>query len=250
MMFFQSMSSLMHSGSKTPAQLWIGTPKQLNDEVELHIQKIFCAHGGCSVCALCLQIRQRQFHNCMWFNPSGTYTLDMLKPFFATISRSLMPGQKFYFIFHNADYLSHACANSLLKSIEEPPKGYHIIFLAQQLQSIISTVRSRCTLVYMQNNGLDDENSDLVSFFTKKRDEPELFMQTLEKTNLSEQAVTAVINQTLAYWCAASTEAIKLGMPTDDIMQKLDCIKHLAEKPPMPGSAKIFLKNLFLHCNY
>ncbi len=159
----------MHHSSKTPAQLWIGLPSQVVHDVELYLQKVFCKYSGCSTCIICLQIRQRQYHGCMWFNPTGNYTLDTLKPFFSTISRSLMPNERFYFIFQNADYLSHACSNSLLKSIEEPPHGYHIIFLAQLLQLVAPTLRSRCSIIYAEKTESNTESYDLVPFFTKKK---------------------------------------------------------------------------------
>ena len=45
-----------------------------------------------------------------------------------------------------ADFLTEACSNSLLKSVEEPPTGYHFIFLAERLSQILPTIQSRCMI--------------------------------------------------------------------------------------------------------
>lgn len=240
----------MEQKFKTPARLWVGLPSQVVHEVELFLQKTFCKNNGCSLCTICMQIRQRQYHSCLWFNPPATYTLDVLKPFFTTISRSLMAHEQFYFIFQNADYLSHACTNSLLKSIEEPPHGYHTIFIAQRMQAIAPTLRSRCTPVYSEKNELQAEEHDLIPFFTQKKYDPELFIQMLEKSPLTEQSVTTLLNACVTYWCSEYDKTIENGGSADAFIGRIDCLKKASEKPPMPGSAKIFLKNLFLQCNY
>jgi len=240
------MRDSMEYSSKTPAQLWIGCPNQAAAEVELYVQKVFCVYGGCSTCSVCMQIRQRSYHGCLWFNPMGNYTLDMLKPFFATISRSLMPDEQFYFIFQNADYLSHACSNSLLKSIEEPPQGYHIIFMAQHLKAVAPTLRSRCTIVHCEKNESNVERHELVPFFTCQKDDPELFIQMLEKSSLNDYMIGAMLNEIIAYWCSEYDKAQAVAQPTDDILYRIDYLNRALEKPPMPGSSKIFLKNLFL----
>lgn len=46
-----------------------------------------------------------------------------------------------------AQALNTAAANSLLKTLEEPPAGTHLILIADQTDRLLPTIRSRCRLV-------------------------------------------------------------------------------------------------------
>lgn len=59
---------------------------------------------------------------------------------------SLEDGPK-VFIFKDADNLNQSSANSLLKFIEEPLEDIYIIFLSDNLNKIIPTIKSRCALL-------------------------------------------------------------------------------------------------------
>lgn len=45
-----------------------------------------------------------------------------------------------------ADQLSPSGANSLLKTLEEPPRGCHLLLLSDRVSALMATVRSRCQL--------------------------------------------------------------------------------------------------------
>ncbi|WP_423824012.1 DNA polymerase III subunit delta' [Salinisphaera sp. SPP-AMP-43] len=45
-----------------------------------------------------------------------------------------------------ADALSISAANSLLKTLEEPPAGCHIVLISDRVSSLLPTIRSRCQL--------------------------------------------------------------------------------------------------------
>ena len=59
---------------------------------------------------------------------------------------SLEDGPK-VFIFNNADKLNQSSANSLLKFIEEPLDDVYIIFLVDNLETMLKTIKSRCALL-------------------------------------------------------------------------------------------------------
>jgi len=52
-----------------------------------------------------------------------------------------------YVVVDGADRMTLAAANSLLKTLEEPPKTTRFFLLAQSAESVIPTIRSRCGLV-------------------------------------------------------------------------------------------------------
>jgi DNA polymerase-3 subunit delta' len=51
------------------------------------------------------------------------------------------------FIVEDADYLSEASANALLKTLEEAPPTTHIILISSRPASLLPTIRSRCQTV-------------------------------------------------------------------------------------------------------
>ena len=46
-----------------------------------------------------------------------------------------------------ADHMNHVAANAILKTLEEPPSYIRFILLAQHLNSVLPTIRSRCGIV-------------------------------------------------------------------------------------------------------
>lgn len=56
------------------------------------------------------------------------------------------------YILDEADLLNINAQNSILKIIEEPPKGVYIFLIAKGLESILSTIKSRCTKIYLAEN--------------------------------------------------------------------------------------------------
>lgn len=232
--------------NKTPAQLWVGSSLELVDAVERYLKTVFCPHQGCFTCTICLAVGQHQYHNLIWFNPSGNYTLEILKPFFVTISCALMANQNFYFVFQNADYLSNACSNSLLKSIEEPPLGYNFIFLAQHERALAPTIRSRCTVRVFEKKSEVHDNHPLVACFTTKLHDSDFFLQTLEKGAFDEHMTSLFLEHIINFWSLAYIKNSGDTQISQRIIALIECCKKAVKKPPMPGSGKIFWKNLFL----
>lgn len=56
-------------------------------------------------------------------------------------------GQAKLAVIEPADALNVASANALLKTIEEPPPGTHLLLISEQPQALLATVRSRCRKV-------------------------------------------------------------------------------------------------------
>src|SRR6266436_289671 len=127
-----------------PAQLWIGQHTNALKEVESFLQTILCKNSSCNTCITCMQIREKQHHAIMWLHPEKNYTVDQFEDVFNILSYQLQPDEHFFFIIQKADFLTPTCANKLLKPMEEPPRGYHFILIAERTEQILPTIRSRC----------------------------------------------------------------------------------------------------------
>lgn len=53
-------------------------------------------------------------------------------------------GDKKVFLINHAETMTDSAQNKLLKTLEEPPKGVHIVLGATKIETILQTVRSRC----------------------------------------------------------------------------------------------------------
>jgi DNA polymerase-3 subunit delta' len=155
----------------------------------------------------------------------------------------------FFFIIQKAHVLTAACSNQLLKSIEEPPAGYHFILLADKIDDILPTVRSRCIIKTWHTQSNSTQHQTIIDCFTKKtKVSPSAFASILDASKITEQETKEVIEALLAHWGQQYKKAfIKENMKTaDSALQIIEHLKQALIMPPMPGSSKIFWKNLFL----
>lgn len=74
--------------------------------------------------------------------------IDVIRDFLiAPAGRSATRGRGKVFVVREADLLSLAAQNALLKTLEEPPAGVTILLLTQQPEQLLPTTRSRCALI-------------------------------------------------------------------------------------------------------
>lgn len=231
-----------------PAQLWIGFHDALEQEVIDYAQKLLCKSQGCGYCTICNQIVSKQHHSLLWISPEKQYTLDEIAPIASTIAFTLDTDQHYFFILQKADFLTATCANSLLKSIEEPPVGYHFILLAQRLESILPTIKSRCVITTFHTQP-PITSSDLYDYFISTAPAtPSSFLTILDQSKISERDSIELLDALLIFWIdSLKTASIDNNVKKQQEAEKLITIlKQAISHPPMPGSSKMLWKNLFL----
>lgn len=164
----------------------IGPADQLHDHIVSYLQSLLCPHRqenpeAACLCSTCQQVSDQQHHAITWLSPSKEYVLADLDPLFATVRFTLGNDQHHFFVLQQAHLLSIACANKLLKILEEPPTGYHFLLLTNNKDALLPTIQSRCTVLFEVANSAD-EQSALLSFFLKpeKYIDPVGFEQALK----------------------------------------------------------------------
>lgn len=225
----------MHN-STPPAQLWIGPREHIYQQSITFLQHTLCTDNGCGKCTTCKHIQERQHHRIMWLTTERAYTLEDFEPLFETLAFAQDENQSFFFIITHTDRLNAACANRLLKAVEEPPVGYHFIFLATQLDNVLPTIRSRCTITTMQAAHSHEEHP-MLSLFSTPHADPLAFMQILESVLPSEHESSELVDHLCAHH-------MKTG--EQQSLRHLIFLQSALNRPPMPGSTKIFWRNLFL----
>ena len=247
----QQLLTPHQSPTSAPAQLWIGDNTVLEKKVIEHLQRVLCVTGGDDGCSSCRQIEQKQHHAVTWCSPENQHTLETIQPIFETIPYILAQGTQHFFIITHADFLSNVCANKLLKSIEEPPQGYHFILLAQQLEQITSTIQSRCrlTTIRQDSNTPQTIHPLLEHFFSNAHVSPISFVKTLESSGIAERETTELLDQLMQH----CTQSYKITQDTAEktvIQKRIETLIKSYQQLPMPGGSIMFWRNLFLQWNF
>ena len=240
---------MVNNITSNPAQLFIGNHENLLEDVQLLLQQQFCKNNVCNICQTCLNIRAKSHYAITWTCPEKMYTLEDINPILHTLSFALEENTKHFFILEKADFLSPACANRLLKPLEEPPKGYHFLLLAERIDNIISTIKSRCII---HSNTLCTTNNQLHPIYRSFTSElnkinPLEFLNILEKNIPNERETQELLDNIISYWNKRYKNKIEKKENCSSEETIINILLRSSDYPPMPGSSKIFWKNLFLY---
>jgi hypothetical protein len=229
-----------------PAQLWIGRHDQALQEVEKFLQQILCKNNGCNTCSCCMQIREKQHHALMWLHPEKNYTIDQLDDLFATLSFQLQPDELFFFIIQKADFLTAACANKLLKPMEEPPRGYHFILLAERAEQILPTIRSRCVIHSLATTAIPHSSHPLFTSFTTRNATCDEFSKLFDSAAINERESIELLDQIIYYWLTVYQQNKTTDNNKPALITLITKLQQAQLRPPMPGSCTTFWRNLYL----
>jgi DNA polymerase-3 subunit delta' len=177
----------------------------------------------------------------MWLHPEKNYTIDQLDDLFSTLSLQLQPNEHFFFILQKADFLTAACANKLLKPMEEPPAGYHFILLAEHAEQILPTIKSRCTIHTLSSETIQQTSHPLVEVFTKKMLPSNEFSKILDTTAINERETMELLDDIISYWLREYQQQKR-----EHVSSLITKLQKTSLQPPMPGSSVAFWRNLYL----
>ncbi len=234
------------------ARLWVGSIDKLIERTYKELQRQWCPTGGCTRCILCTNIMQRQHHCLVWVAPKNIYTREDLAPIFQRIQYAQDPGQYVAFVIERADCLTPACYNSLLKSLEEPPAGFYFLLLAERLQEVAETIRSRCIIEIFDAESADISFHRLGRFFVSAKYDAQAvhdFSAALEQQVPHEQETILLLDGLYAYWSNKRKKLISSGSKADadDAERVLTLLGQALQEYPAPGSSKLIWRTLFMH---
>ncbi len=237
---------------QVPSQVWVGNAQVLKRELVKYLQAQFCLaqlnEQACGRCASCMQIVAQQFYNVVWLVPQNQYKVEQLREVLERLALRLAKDEQCFFVFQDAHCLNESSANSLLKSIEEPPAGYNFIFLVPRKELLLTTILSRSIIKNFTSQAGAMEH-ELVLAFTTKKFEPIEFNTLLEQhKDITDQESRMLLDQIYAYWLDLATNT-----QADDKL-KLACriintLQASQDYLPMPGSSKLFWRNLYMQLN-
>ena len=104
------------------------------------------------------QIRTRTHPDIIWLEPqskSRQIGIDEIRDLIRQLSRTSFAGGWKAGIILCADRMTDQAANSLLKTLEEPPANTLLILVTDEPQSLLATISSRCQRIALSD--IDDE---------------------------------------------------------------------------------------------
>ena len=134
----------MNSALKNPVNTYVfygsrGT--YVEESARLFASRLLNNDGSCDQ-----RVASRVHPDAIEYEPSGiTYRIkeDVRESMLDELRKSPVEGKNKALIVHDAHLLRDDSANAMLKSLEEPPENFYWILIAPNVDSLISTIRSR-----------------------------------------------------------------------------------------------------------
>ena len=82
-------------------------------------------------------------------NEEKIVSKDDIKELLKNLSTTSQFNSKKIYIINNCETLNDACNNAILKTLEEPQDGVYAILLTNNIDSVISTISSRCQKIFV-----------------------------------------------------------------------------------------------------
>ncbi len=138
---------------------------------------ILCERGDeasvpCMDCRACRKIKSGNHPDLQVIRPDGAQLkIDQIREMQQRISYQPLEGPRKIYIIANTEKMNVYTANSLLKTLEEPPAASTIILLTENLNSMLPTIRSRSQILTFYPMPTEELANALVdNFSTNKED--------------------------------------------------------------------------------
>ncbi|MBI4335966.1 MAG: DNA polymerase III subunit delta' [Candidatus Omnitrophica bacterium] len=112
---------------------------------------------SCDTCPSCAKIKNRTHPDVAWLElaqKKDSISIEQIRAMCYQVNLKPYEGRTKVFIIAQADLMSEAAANCLLKTLEEPPQNSVIILITSRPEHILPTVRSRCIQIKFERLGL------------------------------------------------------------------------------------------------
>ncbi|MCY4404057.1 MAG: DNA polymerase III subunit delta' [Candidatus Poribacteria bacterium] len=103
---------------------------------------------SCGECRACRKIKNGNHPDLRIIRPDGAQIkIDQIRHLQQQIVYQPLEGERKIYIIANTEKMNDSAANSLLKTLEEPPASSTIILLTENLKTMLPTIRSRCQIL-------------------------------------------------------------------------------------------------------
>ena len=123
--------------------------EELNAAAQELLKSLYCERGtGCGQCPACKKLLSGNHMDIRRLRPAGqSIRVDEVREAIEFSYERAYEGGFKTVVIQQAELMTEAAQNCLLKTIEEPPRGAIFLLLAKTRKSILNTVVSRCEVV-------------------------------------------------------------------------------------------------------
>jgi len=103
--------------------------------------------GICGHCSSCHKIEAGTHPDLREIEPDGQFIkIEQTRELSREVFFTPFEARRRFFLINQAERLKMEAANSLLKTLEEPPETSHLILITDRPDELLSTIRSRCQM--------------------------------------------------------------------------------------------------------
>jgi len=205
--------------------------------------------GACGVCSSCKKFRSMNHPDFLVVSPDrGVIKIDRIRQLTKELSYPPYESAMRVVVLEDVQTMRREAANSLLKTLEEPPENNLLILTAEASQEILATLTSRCqvvpfsrlsiadTMAILVRQGIDSETARLLARLSEGSPGKALLFQKTEMIALWRKLVSFL-----------SDPAVE---PDGDVGKLLQLAENMAalkeELSSLLGLLKIWLRDLLL----
>jgi DNA polymerase III subunit delta' len=119
--------------------------------------------GACGVCSSCKKFRSLNHPDFLVVSPEkGVIKIDQIRRLTRELSYPPYESLMRVVVLEDVQTMRREAANSLLKTLEEPPENNLLILTAEVSQEILATLTSRCQVIPFSQLSIDDTVAILV----------------------------------------------------------------------------------------
>ncbi|MBW2163174.1 MAG: DNA polymerase III subunit [Deltaproteobacteria bacterium] len=205
-------SRMIKRGLLAHAYLLVGAPGAGKEALAFSLAKLLLCEkpylgedlpGPCGSCAGCLKFDHQTHPDLVILRPQGAMIkLDQIRDLQRALSFSPLDSQRRVCLILEAQKINLPATNALLKTLEEPPSGNHLILTATSVRALLPTIVSRCQVINCEGlsvSALMEQNifsvrEDLFEFLKSKKGKALLMLLVLSKqiSNKRENILLAV----------------------------------------------------------
>lgn len=101
---------------------------------------------ACTVCDSCLEVASGNYPDVFELDAASNNSVENIRAINERVSLTPTRGKIKMYIIDEVHMLSKGAFNALLKTLEEPPKNTYFVLATTELDKVLDTIKSRCTI--------------------------------------------------------------------------------------------------------
>ena len=190
---------------------------------EYFSRSIFCTNQEskpCGQCQVCRLLAKNAYLDFYTLGKDGQeLSVDNVREFMHSLQMASIYGHKKIAVIYNVEQMNIFAANALLKTLEEPPAGTHIILISDNINLLPATVISRCQLLKFQALKKNEMEDWIATFDFEVKERQTIINLSFGKPGLALQ----LMQENLESWKKSCNFILKLlSSNTFNVMQIIE----------------------------